>query len=105
MSEQVEIYIGDVQLPSPTRDLRNPAAAGEDLVDVASAKLAAIGTKIASLFAAMRPDSSIFEGDQGAEGFEVEVGFSVEVGPGGALKLILSPKVGMSCKAKMTWKK
>jgi hypothetical protein len=102
VSEQVEIYIGDVQLP--TRDLRNPGQGG-DLVDVASAKLAAIGTKIASLFAAMRPDSSIFEGDQGAEGFEVEVGFSVEVGPGGALKLILSPKVGMSCKAKMTWKK
>lgn len=100
MQETVEIYIGDSALPAAEKDIRDPAAEG--FLDVAADKLKSMSGRIASLFTSMRPDPNLFKG--GAEEFELEIGFSIEVGPGGALKLILSPKVGMGCKAKMKWK-
>ena len=103
--EKIEIYIGDVLLSTGGPDLRNPSARAGQVVDEATVKLASLGGTIANLFAAMRPEPRIFEESAGAESYEVEIGFSVEIGAGGALKLFLSPKIGMSCKAKMQWKR
>ena len=97
-SNKIEIYVGDVLLRQP----ESAAATSGDNIANATQKLAGIGEQLAALFAAMRPrDAAAYVG---AEVFEIEVGFSIEIQASGVLRLVLSPKVGMSCKAKMVWK-
>jgi hypothetical protein len=97
---EIEIYVGDIPLVSQSDSAA--AASAEDILDLAAEKLSGIGGQLTRIFSAMHP-SKIAE-CVGAEAFDLEIGFSIEAGPGGLLKLVISPKVGMSCKATMHWK-
>jgi hypothetical protein len=95
----IEIYVGDVPLVERSD---SAAASSEDLLNLAAEKLSGIGGQLTKIFSAMHP--SKIATTVGAEEFDLEIGFSIEAGPGGLLKLVISPKVGMSCKATMRWK-
>ena len=96
---EIEIYVGDVPLVSRTE---SAAAESLDLLDLAATRLSGIGAQLTKIFSAMHPSRIATE--VGAEAFDLEIGFSIEAGPGSLLKLVISPKVGMSCKATMRWK-
>lgn len=105
---QVEVWIGNVLISknSPASAAASPAARGRGtLVDAATERLQAVGPCVASLFSAMDIPGAVLNGEVGAEEFELEIGFSLEVGPGGALQLLLSPKAGMTYKAKAKWRR
>jgi hypothetical protein len=98
MPSDIEIYIGENPLP-----VRGSAGASiSEKIEAARDKLSEVGDQLAMLFAAMRPkDAAAYVG---AEVFELEIGFSLELGAGEILRIMLSPKIGMSCKAKIQWK-
>jgi hypothetical protein len=100
----LEVYIGDVLL-QPTKDVHKAEASAKDSLNPDPSKLTAIAEQIATVFASMRPPSNLFEGERAADTYEIEIGFSLEIGAGDTLKLFLSPKIGMACKATMQWKK
>jgi hypothetical protein len=110
---QVEIWIGNNRISEAGPNANASASASASasspgagsIINSAADKLKAIGPSIASIFSAMDIPQSVLSDKVGAEEFELEVGFSIEVGPGGALQLLLSPKAGMSYKAKAKWKR
>ena len=99
MSYQVQVYFGDQPL----------GAADGVKATVGSSDprkaLDALGHQLAEVLQALRPDRLAFSEAIGAEAIELEVGFSIEVAGGSRLRLIISPKANMGCKAKVSWKR
>lgn len=104
---KIEVWIGNNPIGDPSSAVaaEDPSARGGDFVDTAAERLKAVGPCIASLFTAMRLSDSVFASETGVEQFEIEIGFALEIGAGGGLQLILSPKAGVTYKAKATWRR
>ena len=94
---EVAIYVGDVRLVGEN----DSAASGADeTLRLAAERLSGIGDQLANIFSKMNPAQIA----KGAETLDLEIGFAIEAGAGEVLKLIISPKVGLSCKATVRWK-
>jgi hypothetical protein len=65
--------------------------------------MGAVGDSLATLFSSMHPERSIFSESVRAQELELEIGFALEASSGGFLKLIISPKANLSCRAKVKW--
>ena len=98
MTYEVEFFVGD----KPLDDSGAEAAFGAVSVQEV---FGAINDKLSEILATFRPDRLAFSESVGAESVDIEIGFSFEVGAGQAVKLFISPKAGVSCKAKVSWKR
>lgn len=98
MTYEVEVFVGD----KPFEDTGAEAAFGAVSVKEA---FDAISDKLGEILSSFRPDRLAFSESVGAESVDVEIGFSFELGAGQAVKLFISPKAGVSCKAKVSWKR
>jgi hypothetical protein len=102
---QVEVWIGEVRISEASADpALNPGAVGSTrFADAAAETLSGVGPCIASLFSKMNISDAVMSDKVGAKEFELELGFSLEIGAGGGLQLFLSPKAGVTCRAKAKW--